>query len=75
MRKEGEFVWFKKNKLIKWWAQSFLLGVQTIIAGYRDNKGICTNIGEFKTLEIPRMVRQIPDGWDGNEYLEHKYGL
>lgn len=66
MQKEGDFVWFKKKKLIKWWAQSFLLGVQTIIAGYRDNKGICTNIGEYKTLEIPRMVREVPGGWDGN---------
>jgi len=37
--------------------QSFLLGVPFVVVGFRDFKGILQSIQEFKTLELPRMVR------------------
>ena len=57
---------FEKFKMLKFWAQSFLLGVPRIIVGFRDNMGILKREEEFETLRIPGMVRQGSNSWDGN---------
>ncbi|KAI9308347.1 RAI1 like PD-XK nuclease-domain-containing protein [Cunninghamella echinulata] len=48
---------FERFKLLKFWAQSFLVGVPKIIVGFRNDDGHIKKIQEFKTLEIPRLVR------------------
>ncbi|CAO3621899.1 unnamed protein product [Cunninghamella blakesleeana] len=48
---------FERFKLLKFWAQSFLVGVPKIIVGFRDDDGHIKKTQEFKTLEIPRFVR------------------
>lgn len=30
---------FWKHKAMKWWVQSFLIGIQNIVVGFRDNNG------------------------------------
>nr|CAG8542237.1 2731_t:CDS:2 [Entrophospora candida] len=52
---------------MKFWTQSFLIGVPKIIVGFRDNNGFLQSIQEFKTLEIPTMVRT--DMWDATVCL------
>jgi len=47
-------------KLIKWWAQSFLIGVPKIVCGFRDDDGIVHRLEEFKTQDIPRYCQVIP---------------
>jgi RAT1-interacting protein len=47
-----------ENKIFKAWAQSFLLGVPTIIYGFRDKNGIVRSLEEFKTEEIPAIVKK-----------------
>ncbi|XP_071962628.1 decapping and exoribonuclease protein-like [Antedon mediterranea] len=49
---------FHRFKLLKWWAQSFLIGVPTIIGGFRDDEGIVLQVERFNTFEIPDIVRQ-----------------
>ncbi|KAI8968584.1 RAI1 like PD-XK nuclease-domain-containing protein [Mycotypha africana] len=49
---------FDRYKLLKFWAQSFLVGVPRVICGFRDDEGIVKSITEFKTMEIPRQVRR-----------------
>ncbi|CAG8736800.1 2008_t:CDS:2, partial [Acaulospora colombiana] len=44
-----------EKKLLKFYFQSFLLGVPEIIVGFRNPRGILQNLQTFKTLEIPRM--------------------
>lgn len=39
---------------MKWWAQSFLVGIPKIVCGFRDNEGIVQHIQQFKTVDIPR---------------------
>jgi RAT1-interacting protein len=54
------------RKLLKFYFQSFLLGVPEIMVGFRDFKGRLQTLQSFKTLEIPRMVRGKPNAWDPN---------
>lgn len=55
------------RKLMKFWIQSFLLGVPKIIVGFRSPDGILVRIQEFKTEEMPTMVkRRGRADWDGN---------
>lgn len=44
-------------KLLRWWCQSYLLGVPEVIAGCRDDNGLVKYLKSYKTLEIPRMVK------------------
>lgn len=57
---------FEKFKLLKFWAQSFLLGIPRIIVGFRDDNGILVEEETFETLKIPGMVRERSGAWDGN---------
>ena len=61
-----------ERKLMKFWIQSFLLGVPKIIVGFRDRNGILRSIEEVDTARIPNTVRKKsaargkPPLWDGN---------
>ncbi|KAI1924561.1 decapping endonuclease targeting mRNA [Ophidiomyces ophidiicola] len=56
-----------ERKLLKFWAQSFLLGVPKIIVGFRDQHGILRRLEEMATHEIPGSVkRHGRNSWDGN---------
>jgi RAT1-interacting protein len=54
-----------ERKLLKFWLQSFLLGVPKIIVGFRDQEGILRRIEELETAGIPGIVKR-RGGWDGN---------
>ena len=34
---------------MKWWAQSFIVGIPTILCGYRDDHGMVTDL---ETLDV-----------------------
>lgn len=56
-----------ERKLLKFWAQSFLLGVPKIIVGFRDQNGIVHRLEELETASIPGKVKKVGRGsWDGN---------
>ncbi|KAH8689683.1 putative Dhp1-interacting protein Din1 [Talaromyces proteolyticus] len=56
-----------ERKLLKFWAQSFLLGVPKIIVGFRDKAGILLRLEELETHTIPGKVKRDGKGsWDGN---------
>ncbi|KAI0067328.1 RAI1-domain-containing protein [Artomyces pyxidatus] len=59
-----------EKKLLKFYFQSFLLGVPEIIVGFRTPKGQLTALQSFKTMQIPRMVRGKPGAWDPHTCLE-----
>ncbi|XP_064489246.1 decapping and exoribonuclease protein-like [Ornithodoros turicata] len=53
---------FCKFKLIKWWAQSFLIGIPRVICGFRDDDGVVCTLQEFKVREMPHLAK---DYWSG----------
>jgi RAT1-interacting protein len=55
-----------ERKLLKFWAQSFLLGVEKVIVGFRSKQGILRAIDIYETGRIPGMVRRGTACWDGN---------
>lgn len=56
-----------ERKLLKFWIQSFLLGVPKIIVGFRSKHGILQRLQELETRNIPNMVMKSGKRtWDGN---------
>jgi RAT1-interacting protein len=56
-----------ERKLLKFWIQSFLLGVPKIIVGFRSQDGILKRIEEIDTASIPSTVKRRGKGtWDAN---------
>ena len=52
---------------MKYWIQSFLLGVPKIIVGFRTRDGVLVDVNEIDTLRIPDIVKSRPNPrWDGN---------
>ncbi|KAK7093405.1 decapping and exoribonuclease protein-like [Littorina saxatilis] len=69
---------FRRFKLIKWWAQSFLLGITKIIAGFRDDDGIVHSLEEYQTQKIPSLTKDIHNPWQPNvcfNFLEQVLGF
>ena len=46
---------------MKWWAQSFLVGVPKITCGFRNDDGVVKSLQTFKTAEIPHET-QVNEG-------------
>ncbi|KAK5107091.1 hypothetical protein LTR62_001875 [Meristemomyces frigidus] len=55
-----------ERRLLKYWAQSFLLGVPKIIIGHRSPDGFLTRTTELETQRIPSLVKRGNGTWDGN---------
>ncbi|KAF2868298.1 RAI1 like PD-XK nuclease-domain-containing protein [Massariosphaeria phaeospora] len=64
-RTERDVLKFER-KLLKFWAQSFLLGVGKVIVGFRSKAGILRGVDVYETNQIPGMVRRGTRCWDGN---------
>ncbi|KAJ0355506.1 hypothetical protein COL154_000245 [Colletotrichum chrysophilum] len=55
------------RKLMKFWIQSFLLGVPKIIVGFRSRDGMLTSVDEIETEKIPDTVqRRGRANWNGD---------
>jgi len=53
-----------ERKLLKFYFQSFLLGVPEIVVGFRTPAGVISTVQSFKTIQLPRLVRGKPGAWD-----------
>lgn len=59
---------FFKEKLLKYWLQSYLVNVPEVVVGFRNNSGWIKELQTFKTADIPRYVRGHVR-WDPNAVL------
>jgi len=50
---------FCRFKLLKWWLQSFLIGIPKIICGFRNDHGIVKNLTLFPVNDIPKMAQNM----------------
>jgi RAT1-interacting protein len=56
-----------ERKLMKFWIQSFLLGVPKIIVGFRSRDGTLVKLEEIETVKIPSMVmKRGRGGWNAD---------
>ncbi|KAK7207791.1 putative Dhp1-interacting protein Din1 [Myxozyma melibiosi] len=63
-----------EKKLLRVWAQSFLLGVPKAIVGFRTREGYLQTFEEFEVQKIPAMIKKSKfyhprNSWDGNEAI------
>eukprot|EP00092_Neocalanus_flemingeri_P014743 GFUD01015909.1.p1 GENE.GFUD01015909.1~~GFUD01015909.1.p1 ORF type:complete len:398 (-),score=141.41 GFUD01015909.1:145-1248(-) len=47
---------FRRYKLLKWWAQSFLVGTRQILCGWRDDRGLVDRLEVFQVKDIPKSA-------------------
>ncbi|KAK4184298.1 protein RAI1 [Podospora australis] len=67
---------FFNKKLMKFWIQSFLLGVPKIIVGFRTRDGFLTKIEEMETMSIPNKMKSTPNApWDGDVCINFAAGF
>lgn len=59
---------FFKEKLMKYWLQSYLAGIPKVLVGFRDKKGFIKSLEYYKVNEMPRLVRGRVR-WDPNAIL------
>jgi len=64
---------FQKYKLLKFWIQSYLVGVPIIKCGFRKDD-ILHHIETFETMRIPRIARD-RGGWNGNVCLNFAHEI
>lgn len=57
---------FERHKLVKFWLQSFLAGVPSIIVGFRDEGGVVRELKTYETKTVHRLVRG--KGQGGTDY-------
>ena len=56
-------------KMLRMYMQSFLLGVRSIVIGFRDAQGMLLSHRAYRTAELPRLVRGRPSQWSANDNL------
>jgi RAT1-interacting protein len=56
-------------KVLRFWAQSALLGVPIVVLGYRDQNGILLSHAHHRTDSIPSKVMAGLGSWDPNHSL------
>lgn len=64
-QQQGRFI---NEKCLKWWVQSFLAGVPTILVGHRNERLWIDRLERLPVERIPRMVREQAQ-WDPNLVL------
>jgi RAT1-interacting protein len=75
IRGDRDMVTFER-KLMKFWIQSFLLGVPKIIVGFRSPNGVLQRVEEIATATIPATVKREGRGtWDGNMCINFASGV
>lgn len=50
---------FKKNKLLKWWSQSYLVGIKKVLCGFRTYNGVVKHLEYFKVKDMPYKSKVI----------------
>ncbi|KAL3679956.1 hypothetical protein R1sor_022912 [Riccia sorocarpa] len=59
---------FEREKLLKFWIQSFLAGVPRIVCGFRDDQGILVRTEMMSTKDITQRVK-LKHYWEGGVCL------
>lgn len=60
---------FEEFKLMRCWAQCFLAGIDEIIFGFRDDRGVVGRVERVSVREVPRRLRGLVQ-WDPQVMLK-----
>lgn len=48
---------FFRKKLLRWWCQSFLVGIENILCGFRTNNGKVIDLKRYKVSDLIKMAK------------------
>ncbi|KAG0729817.1 Decapping and exoribonuclease protein [Chionoecetes opilio] len=51
-------------KMIKWWSQSYLVGIPRVVCGFRDNSGTVHSLRTYEVREMPKLAQVCRFTWD-----------
>ncbi|XP_063393127.1 decapping and exoribonuclease protein-like [Cydia fagiglandana] len=54
---------FRRFKTKKWWCQSFLVGIDTVLCGFRNDAGIVKELKTYRMRDLTRMSQRY---WNPN---------
>ncbi|XP_053390820.1 decapping and exoribonuclease protein-like isoform X2 [Mercenaria mercenaria] len=60
---------FKRLKIKKWWSQSYIMGVQEIVCGFRDENGVVHKLEFYNTNDLPNLAEDLYNPWKPNVCL------
>ncbi|KAJ9577289.1 hypothetical protein L9F63_006128, partial [Diploptera punctata] len=63
MFSDKQYKSFERFKLIRWWSQSFLVGIEHLLCGFRNDKGTVCKLQHFNVLQIPNKAKDV---WNPN---------
>ena len=49
-----------KFKFLKWWSQSFLVGIPRVVCGFRDDTGVVRSLQTFTVSTMPNQCQVRP---------------
>ncbi|XP_076657938.1 decapping and exoribonuclease protein-like isoform X1 [Halictus rubicundus] len=59
--RHGYIKYNRANSILKWWLQSYLVGIPRIVCGCRNDNGVVTEIREYK---LTRLEEGFKNCWD-----------
>ncbi|CAI5460301.1 unnamed protein product [Closterium sp. Yama58-4] len=65
---DGQRERFERDKLLRWWIQSFVAGVGAIVVGFRDTRGRLVRVERWSLGEVTRRVKG-KDYWEAGSVL------
>jgi RAT1-interacting protein len=48
-----------RNKMFKWWAQCYMIGIPTLVCGYRDDNMTVREIELLNVSDMPKMAKKV----------------
>ncbi|XP_065199568.1 decapping and exoribonuclease protein-like isoform X2 [Planococcus citri] len=45
----------KRYKLLSWWCQTFLVGIENVTVGFRNDNGFVEELNSFRVKDLPKM--------------------
>lgn len=57
----------KAHKMMKWWSQGYVVNVQDVIVGFREENGLVTTLKSYKNSNLPKIGAGF---WDKNVCLK-----
>lgn len=63
---------FFHDKIMRFWAQSYLIGVPRVVVGFRSRDGVLEDVKEMRTADLP-AVR--PRNWDADVCVDFTVGF
>lgn len=53
----------KRYKLLSWWCQAFLVGIENVTVGFRNDFGFVEDLNSFRVKDLPKMSDNL---WNAN---------